>query len=94
MKLYPQPQNRHLLVSEPVDSDESQALVVLPEEYLPVKEHESVDILSVSANCSQFDKYDIGKRIVIPGNMLISFTYQGTKHYLVQENYVLALIET
>ncbi len=88
------PQNRHLKVSEPVDSDESEALVVLPEEYLPVKEHESVDILAVAKNCSSFDDFDVGKRIVVPGNMLISFTYQGTKHYLVQENYVLAKIET
>ena len=85
------PKNRHLLV-EPVDSDESQALVVLPEEYLPVKEHEVVKIVNVSEDCSSFDKADYGRHIIIPGNMLISFTYQGTKHYLVQENYVLAKI--
>ena len=85
------PKNRHLLV-EPVDSEESQAVVVLPEEYLPVKEHEIVKVLCVSKDCGSFDQDDTGLQIIIPGNMLISFSYQGTKHYLVQENYVLAKV--
>jgi|TARA_Y100000310_G_scaffold337090_1_gene423244 uncharacterized protein (DUF3820 family) len=83
------PKNRHLLV-EPVDSEESQVLVALPEEYLPVKEHEVVKILKVATDCIQFTEQSVRTNIVIPGNMLISFTYQGFKHYLVQENYVLA----
>jgi hypothetical protein len=85
------PKNRHLLV-EPVDSEESQAVVVLPEEYLPVKEHEIVKVLGVSKDCGSFVQDDTGLQIIIPGNMLISFSYQGTKHYLVQENYVLAKV--
>ncbi len=90
--MFPTPKNRHLLV-KPVDSDESQALVVLPEEYLPAKEHEVVRILGIAGDCSSFDRSDEGRQVIIPGNMLISFTYQGTKHYLVQENYVLAQLK-
>ena len=87
------PQNRHLLV-EPVDSDESQALVVLPEEYLPAKEHEVVEIRGIAKDCGNFSwDHDGNTKVLVPGNMLISFTYQGTKHYLVQENYVLAQIK-
>ncbi len=93
------PKNRHLLV-EPVDSGESQNLVALPEEYLPVKEHQIVKILKISTDCQMFvdeenlfDRpSDVGSTLIVPGNMLISFTYQGSKHYLVQENYVLAQI--
>ena len=93
------PKNRHLLV-EPVDSEESQTLVALPEEYLPVKEHQIVKILKISTDCQMFvdeenlfDRpSDVGSTLIVPGNMLISFTYQGSKHYLVQENYVLAQI--
>jgi len=93
------PKNRHLLV-EPVDSEESQVLVALPEEYLPVKEHQIVKILKISTDCQMFvdeenlfDRpSDVGSTLIVPGNMLISFTYQGSKHYLVQENYVLAQI--
>ena len=87
------PQNRHLLVSEPVDSSESQALVVLPDEYLPVKEHETVEIQGVASNCGSFDKFDIGSKIIIPGNMLISVDYNGSKIYLIGEGYVLAQIK-
>tara|TARA_R110000744_G_scaffold44498_7_gene99257 strand:- start:534 stop:824 length:291 start_codon:yes stop_codon:yes gene_type:complete len=92
------PKNRHLLV-EPVDSEESQTLVALPEEYLPAKEHQIVKILKISTDCQMFVdegnlRYpsDVGSTLIVPGNMLISFTYQGSKHYLVQENYVLAQI--
>ena len=93
------PKNRHLLV-EPVDSEESQTLVALPEEYLPVKEHQIVKILKISTDCQMFvdeenlfdHPSDVGSTLIVPGNMLISFTYQGSKHYLVQENYVLAQI--
>jgi hypothetical protein len=86
------PKNRHLLV-EPVDSEDTQALLVLPDDYMPVKEHEVVEVRSIAEDCTKFNKEHEQVKVLIPGNMLISFTYQGSTHYLVQENYVLAQIK-
>ena len=93
------PNNRHLLVKS-VDTEENKSTVVVPEGWKPIKEHEIVEILEIASDCQMFvdeenifgRPSDIGSIVVVPGNMLISFTYQNVEHYLVQENYVLAKI--
>ena len=95
------PNNRHLLVKS-VDTKENKSTVVVPEGWSPVKDHEIVEILEIAPDCQSFigpenigwvDRpSDVGSTVVVPGNMLISFTYQNVEHYLIQENYVLAKI--
>ena len=95
------PNNRHLLVKS-VDTKENKSTVVVPEGWSSVKEHEIVEILEIAPDWHSFrgpenpgwtdHPSDIGSTVVVPGNMLISFTYQNVEHYLVQENYVLAKI--
>ena len=85
------PNNRHLLVKV-VDTKEDESVVAIPDGWKPVKQHEVVKILEIASDCQTFNKNDKDCHIIIPGNMLISFTYQNVEHYLVQENYVLAKI--
>tara|TARA_Y100000296_G_C5152982_1_gene247443 strand:+ start:905 stop:1213 length:309 start_codon:yes stop_codon:yes gene_type:complete len=93
------PSNRHLLVKL-VDAKEDKSTVLVPEGWKPVKEHEMVEVVGVAPDCQMFideenlfnNPSDVGSTLMVPGNMLISFTYQNVEHYLVQENYVLAKI--
>ncbi len=56
-------------------------------------ENEFVKIIAVAHDCDKFDLEDAISHIaIVPGNMLKSFTYRDHTHYLVQENYVLAVV--
>ena len=94
------PNNRHLLVELVDNEQEDQSVVAVPEGWKPAKEHEVVKILEIAPDCQMFvneenlfdHPSDVGSTLIVPGNMLISFTYQSVKYYLIQENYVLAKI--
>ena len=88
------PCNRHLLVEIlEQQEDDTQSSVLLPDSFTPIKENEFVKIIAVAHDCDKFDLEDaIDHVAIVPGNMLKSFTYHDHTHYLVQENYVLAVV--
>ena len=82
------------------NGQEDQSVVAVPEGWKPTNEHEVVKLLEIAPDCQMFvdEEFlgrpsDVGSTLVVPGNMLISLTYQNVEYYLVQENYVLAKID-
>jgi hypothetical protein len=85
-KMYLEPKNRHLLVL-PLEEEEEESLVVLPEEYKkPKSTYVICDVLGVSTDCGI--EVDIGDKIVIERRMLYEVKAMGETNYLVLENYV------
>jgi hypothetical protein len=89
------PRNRHLLV-EPVPvgygaPDDSSSGVLLPDDYAPVQEHETAEVLSVAEDCEKFSYDAVGHCVVFPGNMMKAVSVGNDTFYLVQENYVMGI---
>ena len=82
------PENRHILVE--LSPEESQSSVLVPDDYAAVKQYEVATILKSARNCEKV--WHPQDRVVVPGNMLVSFKVGNKEHHLIQENYVLATL--
>ena len=85
------PVNKHLLVE--LTKQDNKTSVLVPDEYTAVKQYEIVKIVDCSADAEKFSAWDIDNKVVVPGNMLISFSVGEKEYHLIQENYVLAAID-
>lgn len=84
--MYLEPKNRHLLVL-PLDEEEKQTTIVLPDEYKkPKSPYVVCDVLGMAEECSI--KVDIGDRVIVERRMLCEVKALGETNYLVLENYV------
>ena len=87
------PVNRHLLVELSENTaEENEPTILLPEDYKkPEQPYVIVDVISASVECGQKVKSD-WKKLLVPRNMIIEAEYNGQPIYLIQENYVLAIM--
>jgi co-chaperonin GroES (HSP10) len=86
-KMYLEPKNRNLLVLPLEEEQDSNSIIVLPEDYKqPESPYVCCDVLGISKDCSI--DIDIGDRIVVERRMLYEVKALGETNYLVLENYV------
>ena len=82
------PENRHILIE--LSPEESQSSVLVPDDYTAVKQYEVATIVQSARNCEKV--WHPQDRVVVPGNMLVSFKISNREYHLIQENYVLATL--
>ena len=87
------PCNRRLCVRLVESEAEATSDVLLPEGYKIKNSFETVEVIHLASDCENKANIIPGSLLVVPGNVMENFTFNDEKHYLVQENYVLAIIE-
>ncbi len=87
-----QPHNRYVLLDMEISSSETEALVLVPDEYAAKKtdRHGVAKLLAKAKDC----KIDCvaGDRIVVETSMMEEVAIGGSTYYLLLENHILASV--
>ena len=91
------PMNRHLWVKPP-STEADPSGIVLPEAYTEAQEHSVVEVISAASDCKAFDKALLRRGsavgVLVPTSMLVEVTAGSENYTLVQENYILGVLES
>ena len=87
------PINKHILVSKVTQADETPSGVLLPETSTVEPAYQSLKIEKVSFDCEKFNSHDLNAQVIAPTNMVIEVEHNGDTFFLVQENYILAMVK-
>ena len=87
------PWNRRLLVGIDQEKElDNELAILIPEDYKPTSnEHLVGTVLSVATDATQ----DLlGKRVVVQPNGIEEIQIEGATHYLILENYIVAVLDS
>ena len=87
------PCNRRLCVRLVESETETTSDVLLPEGYKIKNSFETVEVIDMASDCENKANIIPGALLVVPGNVMENFTFNDEQYYLIQENYVLAIVE-
>lgn len=90
------PKNRHMLVEALVSPDEPSSGILVPDDYVPIKqsnEYELVKVLALAPDCSTSVHGALGRRALVEGCMIKDVKIEGAEYRLVLENYMLAVLD-
>lgn len=87
------PINKHILVSKTTQEEKTSSGVLLPESSTQEPAYQSLKIEKVSFDCEKFNNHDLNAQVIAPSNMVIEVEHGGEKFFLVQENYILAMVK-
>ena len=84
------PFNRHLLI-EPLDYEEEESLLILPDTYKALPQYMTAEILDFASDC----KLDVEKEqiIVVDTSMIQHIEINGESHHIILENYVMGALD-
>ena len=83
------PVNRMLLL-QPIEEEEHEASILLPEDYVAKSPFGEATVLSVADDCKV--KVSGGDNIIFDNSMLQEVSLNGQTHYLLLENYVMCVV--
>ena len=84
--------HRHILIKTVEDDSDGEPLIVLPDDYKPKKEkHTLVQVLN-SAEDVRFDLKN-NPRIIVDQSMIEEISINNTIYRIIQDNYVIGIID-
>ncbi len=86
------PVNRYILINMPAKREETQSIIVLPEDYR-VEEERFIEVETVAAATDVRFELSHLPRLVVDGSMIEEITIGGTIYNVILDNYVIATIE-
>ena len=86
-----QPWNRRLLIELPREEEQSDSSILLPEDYKPSPNDHLIG--KVLATASDATKELVGKKVVIPPISIEEIQIDDVTHYLILENYIVAVLD-
>ena len=85
------PYNRRLLIKPELHDKESQAGVLLPEEFVNAERFTTATVLDSSPDCSMDIQWS--REIIVQSSMIEEISLRGETHYMILENYVLGMVK-
>ena len=90
------PFNRHILITPEYierEKKKQQSTILLPDDYTKVEGKYCSAIVHATAEDCRFESLTIGARILVDRAMIEEVEFDGKKHHLILDNYVIAQIK-
>ena len=90
------PFNRHILITPEYierEKKKQQSTILLPDDYTKVEGKYCSAIVHATAEDCRFERLTIGARILVDRAMSEEVEFEGEKHHLILDNYVIAQIK-
>ena len=87
------PVNRYILIDLPPKRDQSESLVILPDDYKPTESRFAEVVAAAAAEDVRFN-LNKSDRILVDRSMIEEISVGGTIYNVILDNYVVGIIES
>ncbi len=86
------PVNRHILIADPKEDEDSKPAIILPDEYKPKKQKYGTAVVISTADDVRFNLRE-GTKILVDQTMIEQIVANNTTYNVILDNYVIGMID-